>query len=528
MNLFPIVRREFLAASRRGAIYRTRYWTGGIACLGALTALGWANAVWMFSSSPGFFLFYFTGLTTAFFCVASGIALTLDAITSERRQGTLGLLFLTELSGLDVVLGKLASALIAALGSFLTVIPVLAIAVCLGGITGIQFWRLSLALAALLWFSLCLGLFLSAVSVREGIGIPLYCAVISAPSLLLGYDLLKGRAPSDLVLITNPFYPLFTAFELRPGPNWPPYWQTLGNVSLTEYRSSLMWIFFVGVGLLALTSAIAPRLIRDRKFAPQRFGRFKKFFLGDVKVSAKSEGTLGLHPVAWVHVRDRQPIIAIWALFAAGTAFLVWDPLESMGIYYQGLCYVLFLQFTLKWVAAFQAGRFISQEKETGFLEALLTTPINPGVIVQSKKRALRRYFLFPLIYALVMHLWLIANNTLEGPGAPVLWITVASAIILVVDIFSLTSIGLWEGLVARNSYRAFFRTIMFGVAQPFLPFFFFTGVIWFIVGKDFKPNPALFAAWAYSSSAVFTLAMGLWCFARLHFQLRKRLAQAY
>ena len=39
-------------------------------------------------------------------CLLAGVLLTADCLSEEKREGTLGLLFLTDLKGYDVVLGK--------------------------------------------------------------------------------------------------------------------------------------------------------------------------------------------------------------------------------------------------------------------------------------------------------------------------------------------------------------------------------------------------------------------------------------
>ena len=43
------------------------------------------------------------------YCVAAGRLMTAECMSREKREGTLGLLFLTDLKGYDVVLGKLAA-----------------------------------------------------------------------------------------------------------------------------------------------------------------------------------------------------------------------------------------------------------------------------------------------------------------------------------------------------------------------------------------------------------------------------------
>jgi len=56
-------------------------------------------------------------------------------------RGTLGLLFLTDLKGHDIVFGKLAASSVNALYSLLAIVPVLGLTLLFGGVSGTQFWR---------------------------------------------------------------------------------------------------------------------------------------------------------------------------------------------------------------------------------------------------------------------------------------------------------------------------------------------------------------------------------------------------
>ena len=64
-----------------------------------------------------------------------------DMLAREIRNGTLGLLFLTPLSPRAVVLGKFKSAMLVALSLYLCSLPVLAIAVYLGGVGAVDLAR---------------------------------------------------------------------------------------------------------------------------------------------------------------------------------------------------------------------------------------------------------------------------------------------------------------------------------------------------------------------------------------------------
>src|SRR5206468_6387920 len=129
--------------SRRRATYRLRF-------LLALAVL----VIWFFllvlgrSSVPlaerGQMLFTAIGVLALGFCMLAGVFLTADCLSEEKREGTLGLLFLTELKGYDIVLGKLAAASVHALFGLVAVFPVLALPLLMGGVSGAEFARVIL------------------------------------------------------------------------------------------------------------------------------------------------------------------------------------------------------------------------------------------------------------------------------------------------------------------------------------------------------------------------------------------------
>src|SRR5262249_50558803 len=98
------------------------------------------------------------------YCLLTGARQAADCLSEEKREGTLGLVFLTDLRGYDVVLGKLVAVSAKTLQGLIAFFPVLAVAFILGGITGGEFWRTTAVLVNALFFSLCLGLWVSALS----------------------------------------------------------------------------------------------------------------------------------------------------------------------------------------------------------------------------------------------------------------------------------------------------------------------------------------------------------------------------
>ncbi len=82
----------------------------------------------------------------------------------EKREGTLGLLFLTDLCGHDVVLGKLVSTSAQGFYALLAAFPILALALMAGGLAPGDFWRALLTIANTLFLSLSAGLLVSSLS----------------------------------------------------------------------------------------------------------------------------------------------------------------------------------------------------------------------------------------------------------------------------------------------------------------------------------------------------------------------------
>ena len=98
MTFLPIVARELRVAARRNSTYRIRTWTAVIALVVGFFSL----LLVLFTQGyggPGKALY--TTLTDFVFglCLLAGVLLTADCLSEEKREGTLGLLFLTDLKG---------------------------------------------------------------------------------------------------------------------------------------------------------------------------------------------------------------------------------------------------------------------------------------------------------------------------------------------------------------------------------------------------------------------------------------------
>src|SRR3974377_2058980 len=131
MTFLPIVARELRVTARRPGTF----WVRSGAALAILVV-----GTWYFLMNPGqpphdiaMGLFGILTGSAVFYCLFSGVWFTADCLSEEKREGTLGLLFLTDLKGYDVVLGKLVATSLNGSYAVLAVLPILALPLLLGG-----------------------------------------------------------------------------------------------------------------------------------------------------------------------------------------------------------------------------------------------------------------------------------------------------------------------------------------------------------------------------------------------------------
>src|SRR4051812_29272062 len=107
MILLPVIERELRAAARSKATYRNRF-IAAVAMIG-VTVWVFFERRWMPQHQIGREVFESVSLTSLIVALVAGLFSTADSISEERREGTLGLLYLTDLRSGHVVFGKLVA-----------------------------------------------------------------------------------------------------------------------------------------------------------------------------------------------------------------------------------------------------------------------------------------------------------------------------------------------------------------------------------------------------------------------------------
>ena len=137
MTLLPIVERELRVASRQRGTYWLRT---GI----ALAVIGVGTFIYLaflrqHPAQVSFLMFLWLTIIAGLFCLFAGARATADCLSEEKRDGTLGLLFLTDLRGFDVVAGKLVASSLNTFYGLLATLPMLAIPLLMGGVSFAEF-----------------------------------------------------------------------------------------------------------------------------------------------------------------------------------------------------------------------------------------------------------------------------------------------------------------------------------------------------------------------------------------------------
>src|SRR6266702_280613 len=159
MTVLPVVARELRIAARK----RSNFWLRVAAALAGMTlgsgfmALSTMRGVG--AATMGGVLFTVLTWLSLATALSAGLFFTSDCVSEEKREGTLGFLFLTDLRGYDVVLGKLLATSLRCVFGLVAIFPVLAITQLMGGVEAAQFWKTLLALVNALFISLAGGLF---------------------------------------------------------------------------------------------------------------------------------------------------------------------------------------------------------------------------------------------------------------------------------------------------------------------------------------------------------------------------------
>lgn len=344
-NPLPLVLRELRVAGRWPGTYR---WRLGCGAAGMGFAV-WSFLAWGSGLSTGRWIFQFILFSAALLALFAGVFAASDTVSRERREGTLGFLFLTDLGAADIVLGKFAAAALLPASMLLALLPALALCQLVGGVPGAEIGRGALALGAALVFSMSVAVLVSTLVVQQRAARSLSTAVLLVVNpvwlCVLGLDAVYPAAPVV-------------------------FWAA--------------WLAALALSALCLGAAVRRLSVSWRRAADYARAR-------GASESRAAGAAIGGDPVSWMMARrshSRRTVLFanVFALLAVAASLWAIGPARWIGSLL--LLFVLHLAWMLAILSrtahAFQADR------EEGSLELLLATRLDVAEIFSGFNRHLQ------------------------------------------------------------------------------------------------------------------------------------------
>lgn len=454
MTFPPIVGRELRVAARRPS----SYWIRASLALGA-TVIGIFLYLANLDAAPqllGQHIFSGLAVLAMLFCLYAGRNLTADCLSQEKREGTLGLLFLTDLKGYDVVLGKLAATSLTGFYSLLAILPVLALTLLLGGVTNGELWRGAMVLANTFLFSLAVGMLASCLTRQSrwafGLNLLLMLLIVGLPAA--GAAVLSLCLPSHhfypQLLLSCPFYSLVLCSHLVYGAQSSSFWWSVGIIH------GMTWL------LLVAASWIVPHSWQDK---PKQRARLAAFVLRRWAGGAAGyrNRLLNRNPFYWLAARSRFKPLLVWGVLAFICAWWLWATWQFGTLWLTesnsgtDLAAMVMFNVALKLWVPLEASRQLAEERHAGTFELLLSTRLTAQEIFRGQWLALRRLFLWPALFAYAVAVVFMFMAARHSPGDPrdIITVWLCGLFLFALDVAALGWAGMYAALITRSPTHA-------------------------------------------------------------------------
>jgi len=423
--MWPLIIRELRGSSRRWTTYWLRLLAAGSVISAILLWL--SNHVYLPQAEPLVFEWMHYIMLAAIWIVVP--LMTCDCISSEKREGTLGLLFLTNLNAREIVFAKTAVQGFRALTLWLATVPLIVVPILLGGLS----WREIVLSCCFSLASICFALSVGVVAsgCSHSLNRSVALAVLLAPLAHLIFAVFALLVIVMTALVTgigdweDPVgildligEALSFVWNYRAG--WS-HTSVTPKVGLTWILAAAMMIFVSVLILIATIIIVADRLRRNWKDKPKtkRQTEVESFFCKEVFWQGTfrrwMRRSLERNPIGWLEKRNWTGRISSWIWLAIMISFATTLAYGTAAAGFGGFGVLMWmLLISIAYVAA---GSF-RRERETGALELILVTPLSERQIIFGRLHGLWSQFLpmFAVWIAVVLYLssalknWQLAN----------------------------------------------------------------------------------------------------------------------
>ena len=444
--MVTILQRELQREARRPRALWTRVLSSGVGFTACLFLLLWNGG-----GAHGRYVFDVITAVAFWFCLTQGVRVAAGTIADEKRDGTLGLLFLTPLTPLGIVVGKFFAVAIPLIQPFLAMVPALAITLLHGGVTGSEVLRAVAAVGTVLVFSIALGLCVSSVGRRnEKVG----RTTLLLLAVAVGAPLLVARGGFVWVAVLSPW----TAFRYIHDERY--------ILSSGEFWLSVVAMLYAALGFMVAAAYFLPRCW-EVKLAGSRWS-LPRVAWGKVSEAERLE-MLERNPGEWLARRGGMNLMEEipFAVALVGLAFVA-SMAPTQGAFISVAFAAVLVSAVLLLVRlASQASASLCLARRSGEVELLLSTPLSPGALIAGQIAALRKQFFAPVVIVFITALFYCERamaSPFEGFFGFLLFGLYLGSLIV-----SIAALGMFIGLVEKSPTSAFYQTIFItvGIALP-------------------------------------------------------------
>lgn len=471
-------------------------------------------------------------------------AMTCGVFTTEKERNTLALLFLTRLGPWTLIIEKLLSRLFPMLMFLCSALPVMAFTYSMGGLLPFQIFCASWFLFLGAFQLACIAVMCSTLASSTapafiqtyvvvflinfwggGIFLSAGSLVRSAHDLFQEWLIAANSAYSRA--FSNAFAEMFSPFMMYARFLSPDSMMSMGAGTATEKAP---WLAAIVLGIPSMLSGITCLLVARwalyrRAFVPPSnlllniFRRIDKVFFWanrnvafDVKLVREGDSLPGNEPIAWREVSKRSlgqfrylvrvmiPLmfpVVFMGMFAATSSANEW---QSSGPNVRLTPLVLFLWSVSLVLIAVAASNSVPLERSRQTWDVLRSMPLTGSEMLIQKLRGVRRLQYvcsIPVLSAIGLQAWwryqlLSTGLSHYAPGTRFaddhfIWWEYIIGAVMCVWIYSemVKWIGLWCGLMIRNSMRAILTSGFAVAAVATMPYL----IVLYLIAITYSPG---------------------------------------
>ncbi len=491
MSFLPIVNRELLEASKRKSTFNLRL-------IAALISLAVIIYLYTFSEIGNFnsvnlgrnILVVLSSISFTY-CLLAGVFCTSDCLSSERRHGTMGLLFLTRLKSYDVTAGKLAANSLNATYGLVASFPILALSILFGGVTDDQFIRTTLALSACLALSLSIGLLASALYDEAkntmAFAVLILLAVTFAPPLLerLLFSIFKTSFFHPILFLVSPFTLLKTAWL---GTGILPFWISFFGILALASASFAMSTAMTSRWRQGLNRVSIPPKKQTRSKAAGSLDKAKPKRALSTRSKVDQPQRPTIHPFQGIAAIPQSGNRFLWTILGIGSLPFLWMFFKNDSLFLGIAFYSLFpFHLLIKVLLTADACRNIHSDKQSGFIELLCITPQPIYLLPYAYFVNLQDQYRRPALFLTTLNIMAIAGILLFEARSPqfdletvlvFFQVLGGGALMLFVDFQALIWVSIKQGLTKTKVNQAIVATMTRVMLPAWIGLFVLFGII--------------------------------------------------